>query len=95
MDSNTRKETLYINAIEWLSKHFNNASKVTEISDKEVGVISAKGSFIYIPPSSILSGGFARRSISFASKLSFKDGKYKLDLNNFSDDLMGLITNGD
>ena len=94
VDSTITKETLYFDGIEWLGKHFTNANKVIQLSDKEAGLILAKGSFSYMAPGYMLSGA-ENRSISFMIKLSFKSGKYKLELSDFSDELLGTITNGD
>jgi Domain of unknown function (DUF4468) with TBP-like fold len=94
VDSTVKKETLYFNGMEWLAKHFTNANKVIQISDKEAGLILAKGSFTYQAPGYLLSGT-ETRSISFLLKFSFKDGKYKLEMSDFSDETLGIITNGD
>jgi hypothetical protein len=94
VDSTTRKETLYWNGLEWLGKHFNNANKVIQISDKEAGIILAKGSFAYNTPGSLLNG-VENRTISFMLKFSFKDGKYKLELSDFNDEQLGQVTVGD
>jgi hypothetical protein len=94
VDSTINKETLYFNGLEWIGKHFTNASKVIQLSDKEAGLILAKGSFSYMAPGYMLSGA-ENRSISFMLKFSFKNGKYKLELSDFSDELLGTITNGD
>ena len=94
VDSAITKETLYFNGMEWLGKHFTNANKVIQLSDKEAGLILAKGSFSYVAPGYMLSGA-ENRSISFMIKFSFKNGKYKLELSDFSDELLGTITNGD
>jgi hypothetical protein len=94
VDSTTKKETLYWNGLEWLGKHFKNANKVIQISDKEAGIILATGSFMYNTPGSLLNGVEAR-TISFMLKFSFKDGKYKLELSDFNDEQLGLVTAGD
>ena len=94
VDSTTKKETLYIKGLEWLARHFTNANKVIQVSDKEAGLILAKGSFTYRAPGFMLSGS-ENRSISFLLKFSFKDGKYKLELSDFSDEVLGSITDGD
>ena len=95
VDSTIKKELLYINAMEWLTKHFNNANKIIQLSDKEAGIILAKGNFAYDPPSSMLAGGVEHHTVSFTIKFSLKDGKYKLELSDFTDDQLGIITNGD
>lgn len=94
VDSTIKKETLYFNGMEWLGKHFTNANKVIQVSDKDAGLILAKGSFSYKAPGYMLSGA-ETRIISFMIKFSFKDGKYKLELSDFSDELLGTVTNGD
>lgn len=94
VDSAIKKETLYFNGMEWLGKHFTNANKVIQVSDKDAGLILAKGSFSYQTPGYMLSGA-ETRIISFMLKFSFKDGKYKLELSDFSDEVLGLITKGD
>lgn len=94
VDSSTRKETLYWNGMEWLGKHFNNATKVIQIADKEAGIILAKGSFGYDAPGTLLSNGEGKM-ITFMLKFSFKDGKYKLELSDFNDSQLGSITDGD
>jgi hypothetical protein len=91
VDSNIKKETLYFNTIEWVGKHFANASKVLQIADKEAGLILVKGSFNYQAPGYLLSGS-ETRSISFMLKISFKDGRYKIEMSDFKDDVLGLIT---
>ena len=95
VDSSIKKEVLYLNALEWLSKHFSNANKVIQIADKEAGIILARGNFSYDPPSTILTGGVEHHTVSFLVKFSMKDGKYKLELNDFVEDQLGLITIGD
>jgi hypothetical protein len=94
VDSAIKKETLYFNGLEWISKHFTNANKVIQISDKEAGLILVKGSFSYRAPGYMLSGT-ETHTISFMLKFSFKDGKYKLELSDFNDEVLGIITNGD
>jgi hypothetical protein len=94
VDSTTKKETLYLNAVEWVGKHFANANKVIQISDKEAGIILVKGSFKYEVPGNMLSGA-EKRMISFMLKLSFKDGKYKMEMSDFIDDVLGNITEDD
>lgn len=94
VDSTTRKETLYWNGMEWLDKHFNNANRVIQIADKDAGIILARGNFGYDAPGTLLSGGEGK-VISFVLKFSFKDGKYKLDLSDFTDAQLGQITDGD
>jgi hypothetical protein len=94
VDSTVKKETLYFNGMEWLAKHFTNANKVIQVSDKEAGLILAKGSFTYNAPGYMLSGS-ETRSISFLLKFSLKDGKYRLEMSDFSDEALGIITNGD
>ena len=94
VDSSTRKETLYWNGMEWLGKHFNNANKVIQISDKEAGLILAKGTFEYDAPATLLAG-VEKRTISFMIKFSFKDGKYKVEFSDFNDSQLGVITEGE
>jgi Domain of unknown function (DUF4468) with TBP-like fold len=94
VDSSITKETLYFNGLEWLGKHFINANKVIQISDKDAGLILAKGSFSYSAPGNILTVE-ENRVISFMIKFSFKTSKYRLELSDFNDEGLGLITNGD
>lgn len=94
VDSSTKKETLYLNGVEWIGKHFANANKVIQIADKDAGLLLAKGSFNYQAPGNVLSG-VETRLISFMLKLSFKDGKYKIEMSDFRDDFLGLITDAD
>jgi hypothetical protein len=93
-DSTITKETLYLNGVEWIGKHFNNANKVIQISDKEAGLILAKGSFNYDAPGNMLSGT-ETRNVSFMLKLSFKNGKYKIEMSDFKDAVLGTITEDD
>ena len=94
VDSATKKETLYLNGVEWVGKHFASASKVIQIADKDAGLLLVKGSFNYQAPGNILSG-VDTRLISFMLKLSFKDGRYKIEMSDFRDDALGLITDAD
>ncbi|MDP4262936.1 MAG: DUF4468 domain-containing protein [Bacteroidota bacterium] len=94
VDSAMKKEALYFNGMEWLAKHFTNANKVIQVSDKDAGLILAKGSFTYKAPGYMLSSE-ETRSISFLLKFSFKDGKYRLELSDFTDETLGIVTNGD
>ncbi len=94
VDSATKKETLYLNGVEWVGKHFASASKVIQIADKDAGLLLVKGSFNYQAPGNILSG-VDSRLISFMLKLSFKDGRYKIEMSDFRDEALGLITDAD
>jgi hypothetical protein len=94
VDSSTTKETLYLNGVEWVGKHFASASKVIQIADKDAGLLLVKGSFNYQAPGNILSG-VDTRLISFMLKLSFKDGRYKIEMSDFRDEALGLITDAD
>ena len=94
VDSSINKETLYFNGLEWLGKHFTNANKVIQISDKDAGLILAKGSFSYKAPGYMLSAP-ENRVISFMIKFSFKNARYRLELSDFNDEGLGQITNGD
>ena len=64
VDSSITKDILFLNGVEWIGKHFNNANKVIQISDKEAGLILAKGSFNYDAPGSMLAG-VETRNVSF------------------------------
>jgi hypothetical protein len=56
--------------------------------------IMAKGSFNYETPGSMLAG-VETRNISFMLKMSFKNGKYKIEMSDFKDAVLGTITEDD
>lgn len=71
---------LYSRAYEWVAKNFNSAQSVIQMQDKESGKIIAKGvikAFIKKYDS-----GYN----SFTLSLYLKDGKYKYDITNFSNE---------
>jgi hypothetical protein len=94
VDSTLKKETLYSNALEWVGMHFNNANRVIQVQDKEIGLLIVKGNFDYLAPGGVLDGA-ETRTISFMLKFSLKDFKYKLEIFDFTDPYLGQVTDGD
>jgi hypothetical protein len=71
---------LYSRAYEWVAKNFNSAQNVIQMQDKESGKIIAKG----------VVKAFVKKYDSgynsFTLSLYLKDGKYKYDITNFSNE---------
>ncbi|MCI4648889.1 DUF4468 domain-containing protein [Phaeodactylibacter sp.] len=73
------KETLFGNAQQWLFETYKSGKSVLELSDKEQGVIIGNGltNVLYYGRKKSEAGYF-----SYAIKLEFKEGKYRVTIDN-------------
>jgi Domain of unknown function (DUF4468) with TBP-like fold len=94
LDTTLKKDQLYTKGLEWFATTYKNAQKVIQLQDKEAGLIVGKASM-----SCIVKGGAllpaTETYLSYTIKLSFKDGKIKYELNEFIQDVYGVIKDGE
>lgn len=82
LDSNYKKNDLYLNAKKFFIDVFNSGKDVIQMEDKEAGLVIGKGylsvnyrnSFLYTFPTRIW----------HTIKISIKDGKYKYEITDMS-----------
>ena len=97
---NATKGDLYNRAKFWLTTAYNSPNDVIQLDSKEEGQIIGKANFEYVP--SVVSGSAQiEGSINYTLNLSFKDGRYKYEITDFTHEpygnqygktSMGLIT---
>ncbi|WP_207429356.1 DUF4468 domain-containing protein [Pedobacter sp. SYSU D00535] len=73
------KEQLYLKAKRWVGEIFNSAKAVTEIDDKEGGMMVVKG---FSPINLKHSYGVTRMRLMYSIKLDFKDQKYRYSISD-------------
>lgn len=74
---------LYTRAKVWFATAFSDSKAVLEVQDKEAGVLVGKGSIPYEPNIS-MSSSLIRGHVTFSISISFKDGRYKYTLSDFT-----------
>jgi len=96
VDTSLKKDKLYSMGGEWFVNVFKNPKIVMQLQDKEAGVIIGKCSLSHIDTlKTALSGPIYQTTIiNYMIKLSFKDGKVKLDVTNFITEAGNIINNG-
>jgi hypothetical protein len=76
----TSKDVLYFRAMEWFSTTYKSASDVIQMNDKDQGIIIGKGAMkTYVK---ILGTREYAGLVYYTIKLSFKDNKYRYEINN-------------
>ncbi|AFD05948.1 hypothetical protein Solca_0833 [Solitalea canadensis DSM 3403] len=83
VDSVKMKE-LFVRAKEWTALTFNSAQDVIQMDDKEAGKLIIKAiDKVNISSKSLGMENITTYSLYFTLNLTFKDNKYKYELNNF------------
>lgn len=72
------KEQLFTRAKTWVIRTFNYPRAVTEMDDKENGIIMGKGAFDYVTP--MVQMSIQRGTIKFTFKITVKDNKYRIQI---------------
>lgn len=82
LDSTSSKQDLFLRAREWFAKTFKSSNYVTQMEDKEAGILIGKGSLeIFLKVLGSSTGG---NYFNFTISLYFKDGRYKYDFTDFT-----------
>jgi hypothetical protein len=72
------KEQLYTRAKTWVIRTFNYPRAVTEMDDKENGIIMGKGAFDYVTP--MVQMSIQRGTIKYTFKITVRDNKYRFQI---------------
>lgn len=72
------KEQLYMRAKTWVIRTFNYPRAVTEMDDRENGIIMGKGAFDYVTP--MVQMSIQRGTIKFTFRITVKDNKYRIQV---------------
>jgi hypothetical protein len=93
-DSTYDAKKLYSMAIEWFATSFNNSKAVLQMQDKEAGIIVGKASITNETKGNfIISESYQK--IDYTIKMYFKDGRFKYELMDFTNDGYGVIKDGE
>jgi hypothetical protein len=96
---NKSKTELFIEVSDWFAVNYNSAQDVIQMSDKDAGIIIGKGaeSYTFGKTMYLCYDGF----INYTVKVQLKEGRYKIEINNFAHSVlpknsagcnMGLLT---
>jgi len=78
-----KKDDLYINSMEWLSRTFKESKSVVDYQDKDAGKIIGNGAVSHIY--ALIVNGY----VLFSVKLEVKDGRSRITLSNFKAKIVG------
>jgi len=93
--SGVNKDELFVRGREWFNENFKSSKDVLQVTDKDNGELLGKGimevtyTYRYLGERTITS------DVGFQMNVWVKDGKYKYEMTNFSDNSnfeIGLIT---
>lgn len=93
-DTTMDAKKLYSMAIEWFATSFNNSKAVLQMQDKEAGIIVGKSVFSIESKGNVLMSS-TYHNVDYTIKLYFKDGRFKYELSDFTNEGYGIIKDGE
>jgi hypothetical protein len=78
------RDAIFTTSLKWMAETFNDSKEVIQLKDKEQGIITGTGNFVYFVP------GFIGESVrtGFLIDISVKDTKSRIRLYQFTDNFL-------